>query len=151
MTKRGEEITVTCAWCQEAFTYTFDRGRIRRFHPEDHRDAEGNLTRCHWHYSNNDQRIARARRFQAEEASRIQAQVEARLDKAIRAQVQMSMTKEERTELLRSIRETRKALTLLLGRTHEKASAPVTLGHYRNEVKDRLIPLLEEIEAVLRR
>ena len=151
MTKRGEEITITCWGCDEEHTYVFDRGRIRQFHPPDHKGPDGELTHCKRTYSNNDQRNARARQIKAEEQSRIQAQVDAQIERAIRARVPVSLTNEERADLLARIASIRAALTLLRGRTHEKASAPVTLGHYRDEVEDRFVPLLDQVERVLRR
>lgn len=77
--------------------------------------------------------------------------MDARLETTVRERAPLSLTADERTELLGRISETRAALTLLLGRTHEKASAPVTLGHYRSEVRDGFIPLLEAFSELLNR
>ena len=151
MTKRGEVITITCWGCDEEHTYVFDRGRIRQFHPPEHRGPDGELTHCKRTYSNNDQRRIRANRMAAEEERRITAQVDARIEQAVRVRVPVSLTEEERADLLARISTLREALTLLLGRTHEKASAPVTLGHYRDEVKGRFVPLLDDFEELLRR
>ncbi len=149
LTKRGEKITVTCAWCEEDFPHTVDRGRLPRYHPADHKVGD-KLTHCRWN-ANNAERAAREIAKQANEQARIDAAVDAKLAKAVQAQVPVSLTEDERRELLSSIREARGAITLLLGRTHEKASAQVTLGHYRTEVKERIVPLLVEFEEILRR
>lgn len=149
MTKRGERITITCAQCGEDYSYVFDRGRIRRFHPDDHVGPGGEPTLCRWRYANERRKATTKARTDADRA-RFEAAVTEAATKRARRQVPLSLTPEERRALLGRIEATRRSLALLLGRSADKASAQATLGHYRAEVKENLVPILDEIEAVLR-
>jgi len=150
LTGRGEQTTVTCAWCGEPFTYVFKQGRVRRFHAEDHRDANGELTRCHWNYSNAQRRV-RAQEAAAGEEARIRAAADARLAEALRDRTGLAITDEERADLLREVREGRLAMGLVLGRDPAKTPPEETLRDARGTFERNLAPLLERIEAALRR
>lgn len=169
MTKRGDRLTVRCLQCGELFPYVYDRGRPRKFHADDHTDASGELTRCRWKYSNRKLRPTRTKRSNEKKiAAAVAEQVEAAVDARIRALfgstsvaksttvrlhagVLFNLTDDERADLLGRLAENRSELERLQGLTHERETAPVTLGHYRREVSGRFLPLLEEVETLLRR
>lgn len=151
MTKRGEQIVIVCAGCGEEYPYTYDRGRIRRYHPDDFKGPDDKLTRCRWRYSNNEQRVDRAAREKAERTAAIDAEVDARVAEEVRAKLGLRFTDQERHRLLNDLDEVRSVMAMIYARDRDQYDGERILADSQATFERNVVPLLGEIEALLRR
>ncbi len=150
MAKRGDLLILTCLGCKKEFRYTYQGGRIRKFHDPEHKDAKGKLTHCRWHWSNTGRRALKAEQLKAQEGARIQALVKERAELFIRLRAGRPLNKTQLRELPREILETRHALGLMLGRDSVKETVEDRLEDFHDLTGRILLPLLEAIEERLR-
>ena len=148
MTKRGDVLAVTCLGCDEEFTYTYAGGRPRKYHDPDHRNATGELTHCHWHFSNTGMRKARAERAQAEEQARVDALVDARIRDGAGV---LTVPEKEQEELVKTIVDVRWFVKALVARDPKMTTVEDALVSFRETFEKQVLPLLDRIEALLRR
>ena len=62
--------------------------RVRQFHDSEHTNAEGELTLCRRHWSNNDRRTIQAERLAKEQEFQIQTRIDAEVDARVRGAVE---------------------------------------------------------------